>query len=1127
MATLEASLKLRDQFTNQLNKINNSLKRATGGMDDFKESVNSVQQPLNQIAAAASKGMSALNSSMNRGMQSAYSVVKSSTEKILTVFSNFGNRIKNNMNQSVVGSKMVSGFEKLSSTASSAFSKVSSGLNKLTGRDKKLQALDTINTQLDRLKNKETKIKLNVDGFEKMQSKIRQYEDTINTLNNKRIQIKAEASNYKDVKSRIDAISRQMESLNQKKAVLEFKTSKMDAAKSQLAIVQTEINKLNNTKISLGTSAFSSSISKLKNMGQSSFNAIKNGASSMASGLKNHFSQSAQSGESFANSLQSMGSKSTSVFKSILAASGVMAAVSATMNTLKSGISSMIGELSNSGATWQTFEGNMSIFGKSGQEIQAVKNDLQEFAQQTIYSSSDMASTYAQLAAVGTKNTTQLVKGFGGLASAAEDPLQAMKTLSQQATQMAAKPKVQWEDFKLILEQTPAGMAAIAKTMGKTTSELVADVQNGGIATQEFFDAISKTGTNDQFTKMATQFKTVGQAMDGLKEGLANKLQPTFDKVSKKIIDIIGNVSDKLNEVNFDALASKLGNVFNKIASFGSKLVGVFSGIDFSGIFDSLVSNAKNIFSQIKLSDLMLEIASLKTAITGAFNGIAASLSKYGSSISQAWGTIFTKLVPLALSSLSTILGQIPSFISSLIDIILPIVDVISNAFSRLDFSGIQTLIASVIPALQNGLSTMMAIVQPAIENVVHSFVNLWNAAQPLISVLSAALMPALQILGAFLGGVIKGILIGVSALFDGLRIAIQLLTPIISFLVNVFSAIAPVLTTIAQWVGTVIGMFANLSSASSGLGSIIQSAWSNIMNAINVAASAVIGIVNNVKSIFVSLGSAGSSLSSIVSAAWNAMTSAISGAASTIFGIVSGIVGSFKSLWSLDLSGAGSAIMNSLLNGLMSAWGKVKDFVGGIAGWIKDHKGPIEYDRKLLIPAGKSIMQGLNEGLETQFSDVQKKVSSMAKTLSNNFDGKLSTSNSVSLTETVNRQLVDSYKPLKMAVIPDVVRTIVDVVKPAVLPNIENVYRYIQETVIPDQTKNSAKEFREISPEDIGRLKFSALGDDKESKNRNSTITMNNTFNIQTIDGEPVDTEALLQEFEDKIIELIDSDLS
>ena len=44
---------------------------------------------------------------------------------------------------------------------------------------------------------------------------------------------------------------------------------------------------------------------------------------------------------------------------------------------------------------------------------------------------------------------------------------------------MAAKPKVQWQDFKLMVEQTPAGIAAVAKTMGKSTQQLIKDVQDG------------------------------------------------------------------------------------------------------------------------------------------------------------------------------------------------------------------------------------------------------------------------------------------------------------------------------------------------------------------------------------------------------------------------------------------------------------------------------------------------------------------------------------------------------------------------------------------------------------------------------------------------------------------------
>lgn len=229
------------------------------------------------------------------------------------------------------------------------------------------------------------------------------------------------------------------------------------------------------------------------------------------------------------------------------------------------GIGGIMQELNESSKAWQTFKGNMHEFGKTDEEIKKVKGELQTFAQQSIYSASDMASTYSQLAAVGTKNTTELVKGFGGLSAAAEDPKQAMKTLSQQATQMAAKPKVAWEDFKLILEQSPAGMSAVAKQMGMSVGELTTKVQDGKVKTQDMFDAISKAGNSKSFSKMATSYKTVGEAVDGLKEGITNKLQPAFDGMSKVGIKAISGIANKFDNMNLNPIITMFKN-FGKIA---------------------------------------------------------------------------------------------------------------------------------------------------------------------------------------------------------------------------------------------------------------------------------------------------------------------------------------------------------------------------------------------------------------------------------------------------------------------------------------------------------------------------------------------------------------------------------
>ena len=210
----------------------------------------------------------------------------------------------------------------------------------------------------------------------------------------------------------------------------------------------------------------------------------------------------------------------------------MMAAGQKAFDVVSNGVTGLIGDMNDASAAWKTFQGNMKMNGHTADEIRSIKSELQDFAEATIYSSSDMASTFAQLEAVGTKNTTKLVKGFGGLAAAAESPTQAMKTLSQQATQMAAKPTVAWEDFKLMLEQTPAGIAAVSKQMGMSTQDMIKNVQDGKIATEDFFDAIATVGTNDAFKELATRYKTVGKAMDGLSEKAANTRQPAFDELS-------------------------------------------------------------------------------------------------------------------------------------------------------------------------------------------------------------------------------------------------------------------------------------------------------------------------------------------------------------------------------------------------------------------------------------------------------------------------------------------------------------------------------------------------------------------------------------------------------------------
>lgn len=313
---------------------------------------------------------------------------------------------------------------------------------------------------------------------------------------------------------------------------------------------------------------------------------------------------------------------------------GAFASVGASaMRTVTSAISGTISELSASNVAWKAFEGNMQMLGQSSSEINKTKKALQQYATQTIYSASDMSQTYSQFAAVGTKNCLQLVKGFGGLASAAENPKQAMKTLSQQGTQMAAKPMVAWQDFKLMLEQTPAGIAAVAREMGMSTSELVSAVQSGTVKTEDFFNAVEKAGNSKAFTKMATEYKSVSQAMDGLQETLANKLMPAYDKLSQIGIKALSSIIDGLDGFDANILTNGIDKVIDTFKRFGKAFENTGAIKAFKQALSDVGGAIKNVMSQFKDTGL---------------------IEKFG----QAFGQV-VKFVSQAISAVSKFIGKL------------------------------------------------------------------------------------------------------------------------------------------------------------------------------------------------------------------------------------------------------------------------------------------------------------------------------------------------------------------------------------------------------------------------------------------------------------------------------------
>lgn len=584
---------------------------------------------------------------------------------------------------------------------------------------------------------------------------------------------------------------------------------------------------------------------------------------------------------------------SSGLFKSMAGGVVVGNMISKGMGLAGSGIRSLIADMNESNATWKTFDGNMHQLGASSNEINSAKADMQKFAQQTIYSASDMSSTYSQLAAVGIKNTGQLVKGFGGLAAAADNPQQAMKTLSEQATQMAAKPMVQWQDFKFMLDQTPGGIAAVAKTMNMNTRQLVKSVQDGKVKTDEFLGAIAKTGTNANFSKMATQYKTVGQAMDGLKETLSNSLGPSFDAVSKVGINAISGIADKIGSIDGKALGEKvtswIENAQNKIDAFKEKMSNGFAASFNVAGFRNMITSLGNAFNNVKnafssasgslantlgslsgkglnvvssvitnIADAIAKmspgqiravgtaIASFAGALTllkGA-SSVAGTISNIASGLSAikgGFGTAFSgiKELPKAFSSIGQAKNDIAGFFSILKDG--------ANAGSATHFAdmlggskfsaGIGDMLAKV-----NGIKTAFASLAPAISG---SFLPIAGIVLGISTVVAGAVMAWKSNFLGFRDTVQQsfsniGQVLGQT--FSNLG---QVFAPIKQAFSSIGQAIAPALPAIKQFV-TALGAVAG-TGALLGL-SMIVDIFKNIVSGAMAAGNAIKGVVSVAK---------------------------------------------------------------------------------------------------------------------------------------------------------------------------------------------------------------------------------------------------------------------------------------
>lgn len=440
--------------------------------------------------------------------------------------------------------------------------------------------------------------------------------------------------------------------------------------------------------------------------------------------------------------------------------------------------------------------------------------------------------------------------------------------------------------------------------------------------------------------KVAAAFGFAGKTAAKDLYGALQSGQITMDQLNNKFIELDGGANGFANTAR--TASGGIGTSFTNMKNAVTNgLASMLETIDTS-LKDNGMGGFAQIFDQAKVA-VQASFAAINGAIVAAMPTIVAVINGIVSAIQSAISFVQSNsdwLMPLTVG-IASFVGSFQAITGAL------------SAFSKLKEIGtglVTTFNALKVAMAANPYVLITAAVIALVAALVHFFTQT-ETGQKIWAAFTDFLKSAWTGMVEFFTGIWDGITAGVTAAAETIS---SIWNGIVSFVSNAVNSVKDAIV--------------NTWNAIPGIASNI---WNGLKSAVSNTLSGLIGAVASLgASILSSLRGAWSGLTGMVSGIWNGLKSVIKGALH------------------IDLGAAGRAIMNGFLKGLKAAWEGVKNFVGGIAGWIKDHKGPISYDRKLLTPAGGAIMGGLNNGLSKGFTGVMSNVSSMAGNIANAVGG-------------------------------------------------------------------------------------------------------------------------------------------
>lgn len=497
-----------------------------------------------------------------------------------------------------------------------------------------------------------------------------------------------------------------------------------------------------------------------------------------------------------------------------------------------------------------------------------------------------------------------------------------------------------------------------------------------------------------------------------------------------------------------EEIGNLLGSALEPFQDIRKKITGSFKGFDELGdTFSNLKSKVDLPTTGLKILQLafsallgpaglvlkvvgMIADAFQNKGIKGGMSQISQSFEELASSMEQNAPKLGTTFGTALEGILTAIAAALPGIVAGGLKVIAGFVAGLAQGLPQLTLAAVQ-----LITAFTEAMLLLIPTITMSATTIIVAFIRALTASSLQIVSAGAALINAL----------LQGITLQIPSLVANTAVLIVTwLTALNSHLPKILQAGMNLLLTYIQGIANNIGKITDqaisvvlnfINAISNRMGDIIDTAVNLMINFLNGLSSRMPDIVDAGVTLIVSvLEGIENNLTRIIDAGTDLVVKCIEGignnlyrltgaAADLVDKLVDNIINFSDRMWKAairlvngladgidnnkeeareavrrlvdslgsaifgdELWDAGSALMGGLLKGIKWGFEKVKGFVSGIADTIASLKGPLPYDKKVLIDNGSALMFGLKRGLIDGFENVKDLTSNMADELSKSF---------------------------------------------------------------------------------------------------------------------------------------------